>query len=189
MLEITYGRTRNQIATNDLVNALRELDLDGSLYIGYPIIATADESVMVDALLVTLQHGLVAFSFADKTFGGGTNLERWKSLSDNQDKLYVAIENSLRRHDNLRKGRNLVVDLNAVTIVPNIDDVPEQIEGRYADADSVQSVVSEFGQMSELLMKPLQAALQRVSTIKPPKRRSQVTSPSSKGAAMRYIRE
>ena len=187
MLEITYGRTRNQMATNDLVGALRNLDLEGSLYVGYPIIATADESVMVDALLVSLQHGLVAFSFADDTYGGGTQPDRWKLLSDSQDKLYVAIENSLRRHDNLRKGRRLAVDVNTVTLVPSIEAVPSDIDGYYADAKGVESIVEGFPQINEELLKPLQAALQRVSTIKPPKRRAQATSPRSRGAAMKLI--
>ena len=187
MLDITYGQTHNQIATSDLVNALRDLDLEGSLYLGYPILATADESVLVDALLVSVQRGLVAFSFADNSFGGGTELDAWTSLADRQDKLYVAIENSLRRHDDLRVGRRLAVEVQTVTVVPDASDVPSEISGSYADFKSLRQVIDHCEPIDGTFMKPLQAALQRVSTIKPPKRRAQVTSPSSKGAILRHI--
>ena len=187
MLEITYGRASNQIATAKLVDVLRGLDLDGSLYIGYPILATADESVSVDALLVSFQRGLVAFSFADNSFGDGTELDSWAALSDRQDRLYVAIENSLRRHDGLRRGRSLAVDVQTITIVPNITDVPVGIGGWFADFTSLNHEVSQCEALDEDLMRPLQAALQRVSTIKPPKRRAQVTSQSSKGAILKHI--
>ena len=187
MLEITHGRSNNQIATSKLVEAIRDLDLDGSLYIGYPILATADESVMVDALLVSPQRGLIAFSFADNPFEGGPASDAWTPLSDRQDKLYVAIENSLRRHDDLRRGRSLAVDLQIVTILPDVSNVPENLNGCFADFTTLNKVVRDFAPIEETLLRPLQAALQRVSTIKPPKRRSQVSSPNSKGATLKHI--
>ena len=53
MLEVTHGRAKNQLVANEIRSLLLEMDLTGSLYIGYPVLATADESVTVDALLVT----------------------------------------------------------------------------------------------------------------------------------------
>ena len=65
MLEITRGRAKNPVVAEELIDVLRPLTLDGSLYVGFPILATTDVPITVDALLVTKQHGLVAFSFSE----------------------------------------------------------------------------------------------------------------------------
>ena len=111
MLEVTHGQTKNQLVANDLRSLLVASGFNGSLYIGYPILATADESITVDALLVTLEHGLVAFLFGDQSQIVNTALETWRSLSDRQDQLFVAVENNLRRHGTLRKGRRLAIEV------------------------------------------------------------------------------
>lgn len=187
MLEITYGRTNNPVAINPFVDALNQLKLEGSLYIGYPILATADESIMVDALLVSQEHGLVAFLFANSAISGATDLAVWNTEADRQDKVFVAVENTLRSHDALRDGRHLALTVEAVTVVPDHRDVPENISGRYADIQSISSVLNDLVPLNEGVMRSLQAALQRVATIKPPKRRANIVSSSSKGAAIRQI--
>ena len=187
MLEITYGRTNNPVAINPFVNALNQSQMDGSLYIGYPILATADESVMVDALLVSREHGLIAFLFADAAVGRTTELAVWNAEADRQDKVFMAVENTLRAHDTLRHGRELALTVEAITVVPDHRDVPVNISGKYADIQNIPSVLNELPPLDETIVRPLQAALQRVATIKPPKRRSNVVSASSKGAAIRLI--
>ena len=187
MLEVTHGRAKNQMVANEMRRLLLKLDLDGSLYIGYPVLATADESVTVDALLVTLQHGLVAFLF-DATYSETQSQEDyWARCEDLQNQLYVAVENNLRRHQSLRSGRRLTVDVQTVTVVPTGAQAPEGIEGEYCDLTAVPELLSKFSPISEESFRPLQAALQRVSTIKAPKRRNKVSSSTSRGAVIRRI--
>ena len=187
MLEVTHGRTKNQLVANEMRKILLDLHLDGSLYIGYPVLATADESVTVDALLVTLQHGLVAFLFDDISSESQSQEDHWQRCEDLQNQLFVAVENNLRRHESLRRGRRLAVDIQTVTVVPTGETAPESLEGEYADLNGVSELVSKFPPLDEETFKPLQAALQRVSTIKAPKRRNKISSSSSRGAAIREI--
>ncbi len=187
MLEVTHGRTKNQLVANDMRRLLLDLGLDGSLYIGYPILATADESITVDALLVTLQYGLVAFLFDEGSSTLKPNENYWQRCEDRQNQLFVAVENNLRRHESLRKGRRLAVDIQTVTVVPTGAHRPKGLEGEYCDLNGVSELLKKFSSIDEELFKPLQAALQRVSTIKSPKRRNKVSSSSSRGAAMRKI--
>ena len=79
------------------------MSLEGILYIGYPILATADEKVTVDALLVTLQYGLVAFLFDDHSPVENSREVSWEHREDGQNRLFIAAENSLKRHETLRK--------------------------------------------------------------------------------------
>ena len=134
MLEVTHGQTKNQLVANQLRSLLLTLNLDGSLYIGYPVLATADESVAVDALLVTRQHGLVAFLFDAYSSHDKAEVDIWTSRADHQDQLYVAVENSLRRHETLRQGRRLGVDIHTITITPRVADIPPNLEGEYSES-------------------------------------------------------
>ena len=187
MLEVTHGRAKNQLVANQMRSLLLDSNLDGSLYIGYPILATADDSVTVDALLVTLQHGLVAFLFEEAPPVGEADADTWQRREHLQNQLFAAVENSLGRHQSLRKGRRLAVEIQTVTVIPDDSEIPEGLEGQYCSLATVPSVLSQFARVAEELYRPLQAALQRVSNIRAPKRRSKISSSSSRGATIRRI--
>lgn len=187
MLEVTHGQTRNQVAADELVALLIDSGLEGSLYIGYPIVATADDFITVDALLVTQAHGLVAFVFSDQPPAHSSDISAWRTLSDEQDQLFVAVENTLRRHNSLRSRRRLAVDVHTFTIVPDASNIPPTLTEAFADVPSLLPKIQQLPPISENFYRPLQAALQRVSTIRPPKRRQNITSLGSKGATIRQI--
>ena len=187
MLEITHGQTKNQLAASELRGLLLSSGLSGSLYIGYPILATADDSFTVDALLVTLEHGLIAFLFSEHSQIGKTNTDVWRLFESRQDQLFVAVENNLRRHEALMRGRRLGVEVQTVMVIPDASVVPDGLRGEYTDLNNLLSVLRKFPVLDEKYLKPLQAALQKVSTIRPPKRRTGVSSSASKGAILRKI--
>src|SRR4051812_39609157 len=95
-LEVIYGESRNRTAANDLARVLRSTVEEGTVYLGYPVLATADERVEVDALLVSAAHGLVAFLLADET---PTTEQDWERVVEDQDRLYGVLESHLGRHD------------------------------------------------------------------------------------------
>src|SRR6266851_1258908 len=106
MLQVVYGQTKNKIVADKLVGALEPLGLEGTLYIGYPVLASADEPVSIDALLVSREHSLVAFIF-EASVPASSDLQAWARLRNEQDRVYFAITTHLSRHDSLRKGRQL----------------------------------------------------------------------------------
>lgn len=187
MLEVTRGQSRNQQLADELISLLRNLDIEGSLYIGYPVIATASESVTVDALLVTYQHGLVAFLFDESPPDPNSITDPWEEREDRQNQLFVAVENNLRQHETLRAKRNLAVDVQTIMVIVDIADVPKDVEGLYSDLENIPRILCDFPPIDQQFFRPLQAALQRVTTIKPPKRRNRVYSPQSKGAILKTI--
>ena len=175
------------MVAEELIDVLRPLTLDGSLYVGFPILATTDVPITVDALLVTKQHGLVAFSFSESPPDNLNGSVAWHSLSRNQDQLFMAVENDLRQHPELFERRSLGVEVHTITLIPRGTDVPHQIEGRYAAIHDLPQVLTEFDPLEERYLRPLQAALQRVSTIKPTKRRATVVSDESYGAVLKRV--
>jgi hypothetical protein len=60
-LETIVGDAQNLAASQALRRELEAVRATGTLYLGYPVLRTADEKVFVDALLVSPSHGLWAF--------------------------------------------------------------------------------------------------------------------------------
>lgn len=114
-LEVVRGESRNRLAAEALAAQLRPVVSDGTVYLAYPVLATADERVEVDALPVSRDHGLVAFLLPDTVPAGGGE---WDRLVSDQDRPYAVIEGHLRRHEALRSGRRLALTPNTATIFP-----------------------------------------------------------------------
>lgn len=169
-----------------LKTALESAEIGGTLYIGYPVLATADEKVIVDALLVSEQHGVVAFLFVDG-LPLATDVEAWERLGDDQDRLYYAVKNNLMRHDKLRARRELGIGIQTATVFPTQPQKPEIVEGNYCDMNGLPDVINSFSPIPTRFIRPLHAALQRVTTIKPVKKREKVSRPESRGAALKRI--
>ncbi|MDG4553407.1 MAG: ATP-binding domain-containing protein [Candidatus Competibacter sp.] len=179
-LEIIHGSSRhNPIVLKGITGALQQAKIMGAFYIGYPVIASSDSSLTVDALLVSQTPGLVAFHL----FEAGQNYR------DYQDRLYYILEANLKKYESLRSGRSLSVPINIVSIFPE-GDVPADADEQYpaASINSLADVLRNAkGVVDETLYRKLSAAIQRVTTIKPTKKRANVAKPDSKGAILREI--
>ena len=66
MINTVWGSTDKPVASKQLAQILSaEADIEGTLYIGYPIIGTPEGSFPIDALLVSPTKGLVLFSVVE----------------------------------------------------------------------------------------------------------------------------
>lgn len=188
MIEVVYGQTKKKPIADRLVAAIRPLELNGTLYIGYPVIASADEPITIDSLLVCREHGLVAFAFESSPPPTGDG-EAWSKLKDEQDRIYFALKSHLARYEKLRKGRELAFGITPLTVVPVSVETPEEL-------DILVSAVSELPQALITLPAlppeyelPLNAALQRVSTLRPAKKRASVTAAKSRGGILKRLEQ
>jgi superfamily I DNA and RNA helicase len=179
-LDVVYGSTglsAEVIAT--IKRKLEEAGIEGTFYIGYPVMASADSSTTIDALLVSQKPGLVAFHFSQKG-------EEFKAA---QDKLCYALESNLGRHESLRRKRSLGVSVNVVSLFPE-SDAPATLDSEYPTA-SPSTVVDAFRDMHPLedadVYRKLSAAIQRVTTIKPVKKRQNAAKTDSRGSVLRAI--
>ncbi|MGV9976503.1 DEAD/DEAH box helicase [Micromonospora wenchangensis] len=184
-LDIVRGESRNRTAAEALVAQLRTVVVDGTVYLGYPMLATADDRVEVDALLVSQSHGLVAFLLADDV---PTDQAEWDHAIEAQDKLFTVLESYLKRHEALRHRRRLALTPSTATIFPaRVSRAAVAGEGFYGDVGSVPDFVLGLPGISEGLERAVQAALQRVTSIKPAKKRASVEKPTSRGAKLKDI--
>ena len=185
-LEVVYGESRNRTSAQALVGQLLPIVQEGTVYLGYPVLATADERVEVDALLVSQDHGLVAFLLADSL---PTRDKDWEEAIAEQDRLFATLESHLNRHEGLREGRHLAVRPETATVFASTPPAkaPRKTEGFYGSMETVPTWVKARPSISEELERNLQAALQRVATIKPAKKRSSVAKDNSRGAILKEI--
>jgi superfamily I DNA and RNA helicase len=184
-LEVVYGESRNRVAAQQLADLLRPVVSDGTIYLAYPVLTTADERVEVDGLLVSESHGLVAFLVAD---GMPEGTEDWSALIEKQDRLYSALSGNLRRYEGLRRGRNLAVDPVTATVFPAPVAPPAGTDaGIYTDFSGIAEIVHSLQGIPGDVKRNLDAAIQRVSTIKPAKKRANVVKPKSRGAKLKEI--
>lgn len=184
-LEIVYGDARNPEVCRQLAKHLDDSGVSGTIYLGYPVLASSDERVEIDALLVSQEHGLVAFLVA---LAVPVIDDDWAPLVESQDRLYAVLESSLGRHDGLRKGRKLNLEIQTATVFPAPVEPPQAAaEGTYCSLDDVGRQVREFPALDAATYRSLRAALERVSTIKPPKKRQTVRLADSRGATLKQI--
>ncbi len=184
-LEVVRGESRNRTAAAALVGRMQAVVEEGTVYLGYPVLATADERVDVDALLVSKQHGLVAFLLVDDVPQASVD---WEKIVEDQDRLYAALESHLTRHETLRSGRHLAAPLSTATIFPAPASLrPPSAEGFYGSLDDLSPWMQKLPAIDAALERALHAAIQRVTTIKPAKRRALVQKDSSRGSVLKAI--
>lgn len=186
-LEVVHGQPGNVEAAHELATLLAEQLDEGTVYLGYPVLATADDRVEIDALLVSETRGLIAFRFAGLI---PTTVPEWVGLAAEQDRVFNALESHLSRYDSLRSGRKFAVTISTVTVfAAPVGDPPITTDAVFCSFDELPEFVGEREGLTEPLYHNLQAALQRVSTIRPAKRRAEVKSADSRGAAIKVIEQ
>lgn len=184
-LEVIYGQQENPPAAVQLAGLAQGLLAEGTLYLGYPVLTTADDRVEVDALLVCQAHGLIAFRFADAL---PHSEDDWKRLADEQDRIYNALESHLSRHETLRSGRRFAVEIGTVTLfAASAGESPDEFEANFSTFEDLADFIGGQPGLTADLYRNLEAALQRVTTIRPAKRRADVQRTDSRGAAMKVI--
>src|SRR4051812_48053348 len=111
MLEIVYGDRNNPQAALALVSAIEsyaeKTNLEGTLYLGYPIIPLDGSSTTVDAVLTTKQHGLVIFDFKSANMAPDEIYERQLDI-ETSFKVRLLENRALRKRTDLAFAINVI---------------------------------------------------------------------------------
>ncbi|WP_208620221.1 hypothetical protein [Brucella grignonensis] len=66
MVNVIWGTTRKPVSSQRLADLLEtEIQDEGDLFIGYPIIATPEGAFSIDALLVSPSRGVIIFDLVE----------------------------------------------------------------------------------------------------------------------------
>ena len=183
--DIVRGKITKPEQSNQLIEAVQEyMDKNaatGTLYLGYPLTANADEAITVEALWVTESKGMIAFIL-------GNSKDSIDQLKEQQDSMYYNLDFYLKKYSTLRKGRNLAFKPLVITVLPNeIEYVDENYEYLFCTCQKISSLVDEVAVFDKSIYKRVCEVLQKVSEIKPRKKRANVKKEGSYGAIIMRI--
>ncbi|MDZ4067289.1 MAG: ATP-binding domain-containing protein [Tabrizicola sp.] len=187
MLDIVFGENAGTVPAQSLQSELQALDIEGTLYLGYPVLSTADGKVFVDAMLVSQTHGLIAFDLTSHIDGPRPGPEAREAIREKQNQIYASIYNKLNTYASLRRGRSLAVEIGVVTCHTGLAEQIVEDEIVATPPPNLPAVMSNFKPVEGGLLRALNAAVQRVSTLRPPNKRENVVKPDSRGAILKRI--
>jgi len=181
--DIVRGKISKPEQTKQLIDQvtryMNEQNDEGTLYLGYPLTANRDTAVTIDALLVTVNKGMIAFVY-------GNSEESKEEVQEQQDALYFHIDYYLKNYSSLRKGRNLAFSPKVITILPTRIEINND-EYCIITNDEVINKLNDLESFNKSLYRKLCEILQKVSEIKPRKKRNNVKSENSYGGIIKTI--
>ncbi len=176
MLDIVFGKKSNPVAVDELVECLSELEVEGTLYIGYPMFDSGNEAMLTDAMLITLQHGVVIF---DLTNFSEADID---SIFNYQDELYRGVFQKFLSQKELLNRRELAFKIRVISIRDN-----DESDDSFSTISNLVKKISSFEKISDGIFKQINATIQKTDVLKPAKKRTNVTRDDSYGGVMKKI--
>lgn len=162
----------------------RKRDLNGTLYVGYPIIGTSNGGFQIDAILITRESGLVIFHIEE----GATPNE---DFYDIQDDYYTKVVSKLIQHRDLTKKRKLAFDINIVTFAPAWNDNRDFDEdyNLIIKSDDFNEFLVENSWSDDSYYENLLSVIQTITTIRKGKSRDYIEKDDSRGAELKKLED
>ena len=180
MIDVIHGTTDKPVTSKQLQEAIQKIkELDGTLYLGYPIIGTVDGAYEIDALLTSPQHGVIAFILVE-----GTELP--EEILEIQDTCYTMLSAKLIKYKELLNRRQLGVDVRVITFAPVVSNTLESLEEDdliITQAESLTNYLKNQQLDNSEKYKKIVSAIQAVSKVKVGKKRNPKKS-DSRGAKL-----
>jgi len=164
----------------------KRADIDGNLYLGYPIIGTSQGGYQIDALLVSREQGVVIFNLVE---GTDTSL----NIEEAQDESINKIKSKLLQHKFLTNKRSLMVEIGVVTFAPAwrikpnnmcFDDYP-----LITNESELEKYLKEQIWKSSEYFEKLNSVIQAMTSIRKRKQRNYVQQENSRGAKLHKLEE
>ncbi|MDR3197500.1 MAG: ATP-binding domain-containing protein [Planctomycetaceae bacterium] len=181
-LETIRGSIKNNEAVSKLLESI-DSGISGTIYFGYPILASIDTNQAIDALLLSKEYGLIVFSFESSCCV--------TDIITRQDEIAFALEAYLMKSDLLRQGRKLAIKPVVISFFPSDDDVPQyksEEEYFFAGPETILNLIKKVCQsISTEYFTKLSAVIQRVQNLKPNKKRNNIKKEKSKGSILKKL--
>ena len=184
MINTVWGSTDKPVSSRRLAEVLSaESDLEGTLYIGYPIIGTPEGSFPIDGLLVSPTKGLVLFSVVE-----GRNLPNY---AEAQDEGFNKMQAKLLQHQNLIRKRKLLVDIHTLTFAPAVNqlDVADDEGHLLCNADNLITAIDELNGFDPAVFPALVSVIQAISTLRRGRKKRELHNQNSRGTKIKSLED
>lgn len=184
MINTVWGSTDKPVSSKQLATRLAsEEGLEGTLYIGYPIIGTPEGSFPIDALLVSPTKGLVLFNLVE-----GRTLGNHEAA---QDQAFNKMQAKLRQHESLIRRRELLVKIHTVTFAPAAPQVDQITTADYpvCGMDSLLETLGEMEIGDATVFPALVAVIQAISALRRGRKKRELHNANSKGTKIKSLED
>jgi Superfamily I DNA and RNA helicases len=187
MVNVIRGAVDKPVSSKRLAEYFEnKSDIDGTLYLGYPIIGTSEGGYQIDALLVSKQCGVVIFNIIEGNNINDINIE------EVQDESFTKVQSKLLQYKSLSHKRNLMVEIGVTTFAPALSGRPNNVDEDYriilSELELNTYLNSQIWQNQEYFEK-LNSVIQAITTIRKKKNRSYITKENSKGAKLQKLED
>ncbi len=184
MINTVWGSTDKPVSSRRLAELLSTRgDLDGTLYIGYPIIGTPEGSFPIDALLVSPTKGVVIFGIVEgKTLHG---------YAEAQDESFNKMQAKLLQHQALIRKRKLLVDIHTLTFAPAVPQLEAQGDGEHTlcNSDNLNKVIDELSDFDSKVYPALVSVIQAISTLRRGRKKRELHNADSRGSKIKSLED
>ena len=180
-MDVIRGSAKKPASADSFVDAMCKSfsDIEAVLYIGYPLLSAADDTISLDALLISRQHGIIAFNFVEGRDTG--------DYKDEQDELASLLESKFMRHKALRRGRELLSEVKTLTYAPLLNESEE--EGYLIVGDNgLDKAIKKYAWGNKELYESVVSIIQSITAIRRGRSRANARS-DSHGAALKRLED
>ncbi len=184
MINTVWGSTDKPVSSKRLAALLsNEQGIEGTLYIGYPIIGTPEGSFPIDALLVSPTKGLVLFSLVE-----GKTLPNCAEL---QDEAYNKMQAKLLQHQALIRKRKLLVEIKTITFSPAVPQVDAHADDDYVicDSNSLIATIDKLDELPDEIYPALVSVIQAISTLRRGRKKRELHKSDSRGTKIKALED
>jgi superfamily I DNA and RNA helicase len=181
MVEFRKGISQKPASTASLISFFEERSqLNGVLYIGYPILYAAGESTTIDALWLSPEYGVIIFDMIEG--------QALSDRSDVHEEIYSKISSLLIQHKQLVEKRLLSVAVEIYTWAPACKKEDYEFKCVFGESDLSDKIDTELNswEKPELFTYTL-AVIQSVIRLKSQNKRPNVKKEASRGAKIKAL--
>jgi superfamily I DNA and RNA helicase len=181
---IVRGTNDKPAASLSLIGAFLALgDIGGQLFIGYPIIGSAEGRHPIDAVYVSPDKGVLVFDLVE-----GLNLGNYE---DRQDEAATRLQQRLLGYRELVHRRRLLVSIASVTYAPALPDRQVVMDDEYlaVNANSLEAVLDslDWDSAATDIYERALSAIQNISTIRRARTPRSIEDGTSRGAKLQQL--
>ena len=173
MIEIIIGSNTKPASTQRLIDFFSEKEeMDGILYIGYPIMGTPIGAISLDAMLLSKRHGVIIFDIEESS--------RLDQRTEVRDEIFNNITAKLIQHKELVEKRKLVIPINVVTYAPvatNYGDTAEEVVDKNGNLSTY--IDSNKCDLGDEKYRSLVSVIQIITSIRKTSKRTEIKKPDS----------
>lgn len=165
---------------------MKNPEIEGTLFYGYPIVSDFEETYKVDAMFISAKYGVILFDFKN-TY----EAEEEERLADFQFGIINSFASKLMKNRKLMKRRTLRVNVDLLTLIPKLSKSIQNLEELECSIARDNNEILEFLKRNEkndvAIYEDLIQAIQAITTIKHRKSKRRAQNANSKGSKLEKL--